>query len=300
MKSSRSLLLLLLLIAVSSCGDETSSVTPPPSSGSAKAFHFSFLAEHMRALGTSGVYVAWFRYIGDSTFTQHTPMLAFFRPPPDSMKFDGDVTLVHAADSLQEILISVEPDTNAVRPSAPLMKGTLSQLSAYLTAGTIFGQLTDARATVTFATGTADTTRAQHEFYLMTLSGGIPIASAINLPVAAAGWRYDLWVTDSSYDPKHLFYYGSFADPSGPDSDTSTTDLPFPGGYRPNLLSDPGAEILLTLEPSWRLSGRPSSPLPFNVLQLPLKRFLHNGESIPMTNVAATGIPNGYFLLKKK
>jgi hypothetical protein len=298
---SRSFCALLFLLVAAGCSDSIPPVTPPPVTTVVPTYHYQFLAEHIHFLGDSGKYIAWFRYLGDSTYAQHVALLAFFYGPPDSMKFEQDVKLAKSIDSLSEILVSLEPDTAVTSPSAPLMKGGWQSGSAFLSTVPLFGDLTTSSATVTFATRSADTSRAQHEFYLMNLNGSDPVPSTINLPIAPASWHYSLWVTDSNYEPKHIFYYGSFRNPAGPDSDTSAGEYPYPGGYQPPLLSDPGAEILLSLTPDWRLAhGRPQALVPLNVLQLRLKRFLHYREAIPMTNVANSGLPHGFFLLKKK
>lgn len=300
MSRSRSIWAIGLLVLLASCGEDTPSQPKPPGTSGSPVYHYKFLAEHIHFLGTTGKYIVWMKFEGDSSYTLRVPLLAFFYGYPDSMKFEGDVTLPHSLDSLRSILLSAEPDTSASLPTAPLLSGAWSGNPAFLSASATVPNVSQAHASVTFATASSDTSRAKHEFYLMTISSGERQPSAIDLPRAPTGWRYALWVTDSGFEPKHLFYYGSFADPTRIDDDTTAGDLPYPGGYRPPSLEDPGAQILMTLEPTWRLTARPSGPFPVNLFHLQLKRFLHYEETLPMANVTETGLPHGYFSLVKK
>jgi hypothetical protein len=289
-----------LALFVAGCGGDTASGPNPPVTSGGPVYHYKFLAEHIHFLGTSGRYIAWMKFEGDTSYSLRVPLLAFFYGYPDSMKFEGDVTLPHSIDSLRTILVSAEPDTSAIRPSSPLVSGNWSGSPAFLSASATVPGVAQSHATVTFATASSDTLRSKHEFYLMTLASGEPRPSAIDLPVSPKGWRYALWVTDSAYEPKHLFYYGSFSDPTRSDDDTTAGDLPYPGGYRPPSLEDPGSQILLTLEPTWRLAARPPAPFPVNIFHVNLKRFIHDNEALTMTNVTETGLPRGYFSLVKK
>ena len=238
----------------------------------------------------------WFEMIGDST--DLSVPLTNATTSNDSLVFSGIVKLPHSPDSILSTLVSIEPTALPNSPTSALITGQFqsdrgySILNAANSGGV--GDFSNVAGSAIFTTKSSDTARADQEFYLMKFVNGVPTSSIQNLPSAPVGWRYGLWVLDSSFYPLHKFFYGWFGNANGPGSDSSNAEFPFPGGYNPAPLNDPGAMLEVTLEPDFSVAGnKPAGPSPIVLLWLQLRQFIYFDQSINFYNVWSTSAPAG-------
>jgi len=156
------------------------------------------------------------------------------------------------------------------------------------------GSFTGARALVTFTTRLADTQRSKSEFYFMQVAGGVASAGIAGFPLPPSGWEYASWVLDSNFFPIHKFFYGAFKHADSSDSLPANDEFPFPGGYNPARLNDPGARMEITLEPEWIVaSGRPIGPSPLTILWNPLRQFINMNDTMSLRNGWNSCAPSG-------
>lgn len=300
----RSLIGLWLLTSlIASCSNDTS--TQPNAGGSSSDRYFYTLNfDHLKYLPAGQSYVLWSKQSGDAGWT-FLDTLGYNVHNGDSVKYSANIHLKVDPAKIDRVLLSIEPTSKAYTvPTTQLIGGPFeagprsAQLTVVDSSGV--GRYLQTSAAITFTTLSSDTNRAKSEFYLMTFKGGKATPSAQNLPAPKSGWTYALWVVDPNFFPPHQFYYGSFNDPNGPDSQTQPGDYPLPGGYRPSPLTDPGASILLTLEPGFGLAKSHTEPSQFVLLEASLKRFINYNESIVMDNVTQSTLPTATFALIKK
>lgn len=161
------------------------------------------------------------------------------------------------------------------------------------------GDFASATATATFTTRSTDTDLAKNEFYLVRFVNGVPYASSANLPHAPAGWSYGLWVLDSSFYPIHQFFYGAFTDPDSADTHPTNTDYALPGGFNLAPLNDPGAELEVTLEPSFTVANnKPTGPSPYRILSGHLSTYIWLGDTLALQNVWPASAPQAILSVK--
>jgi hypothetical protein len=286
-------------------GCRSASAPAEPSSIPTGLYNYQFEAANLQSLGDSyGQYFLWLRMIGDSTAIFSVP-LTNPKQSNDSLVFSGIIKLPHNPDSILSAVVSIESGTLPSGPTSTLMAGQFQSDSGYsFLSGTnagAAGDYSNAIGSVVFTTKSADTSRAQKEFYLMKFVNGVPISSMSNLPIAPVGWRYGLWVIDSSFYPIHKFFYGSFTNPNGPGSDSIKAEFPFPGGYNPAPLNDPGASLKVTLEPEFSVAGnKPTGPSPVTILSLELPQFIYFDQSIQFQNVWSGSAPAGILRIWKR
>ena len=295
------LLLLGLALGLSSCGNDTAPTTPPNTKSSDSIFHFQLPVANLHKLDPAyEQYVLWLKIKTNGTavwtaFKLTTPYLG----NSDSLKWLSDLILHISLDSIVRVALSIEPPVIPAVPSSKLIAGTFvggTSNTAVLTASDSdgAGDYSSATGSVLFTTKSSDTNWAKSEFYLMRVNNGTSTASVQNLPVPRAGWVYALWVLDSNYYPLHKFFYGSFTDAAGPDSDPTNDEYPFPGGYKPAALNDPGAMLEITLQPSFEVqNSAPSAPSPIPVLWLQLQRFIDFNQSLDLQNAWQATMPSG-------
>ena len=290
----------IILIVFSSfmAGCPSNSVQPQSNSLPSGSYYYQFEAANLRPISaTSGQYVLWLSMLGDSSTLVFIPLInsAYSN---DSLVFSGIVKLPHNSDSILSTYITVEPLNSLQLPAAPLMSGQFHSDSGYSFLSTAndgdIGGYANTAGSVIFTTKSTDTNRSKSEFYLMKLVNGVPISSVSNLPTTPTGWSYGLWVLDSSFYPLHKFFYGSFTNANGPGSDSSKAEFPFPGGYNPAPLNDPGAILELTLEPDFSVAkNNPAGPSPIVILWLQLREFIYLNQTIEFKNVWNMNAPSG-------
>ncbi|GEM_PF-2265286 len=276
-------------------------VTPPPQHLTGTSYNFYLDVLHLRALDpASGTYILWFRMTGDTALVKRP--LTFWMVLRDSLAFPGTISLPHAADSIEEVSLSIEPDTSVPVPTSVIITGNFvvnndSALLSTTNPGGI-GNYASAEAVVTFATRSSDTNRAKSEFYLMQFQNGVPVASGVDFPIPPPGWSYGLWVLDSNFYPQHRFFYGSFLNPDSASS--MGGEFPFPGGSNLAPLNDPGARLEVTLEPDFSTAAdHPPAPSPFVVLWTRLRRFIDANDTIALQNAWSATSPAGTLKLSQ-
>ena len=284
----------LLLLTLVSC---TSTIAPT----STFTYHFQLPVANLHRLDAAHEqYVLWLKMRTDNGIVWNAVQLAVTNlGVNDSLIWTGDLTLHEPSDSIERAVLSIEPPVIPATPSSKLIAGAFiggSLNSASLTTSDSegIGDYSTASGSVLFTTKSSDTNRAKSEFYLMQINNGIPAASLQNLPLPKAGWVYGLWVLDSNFYPLHQFFYGSFANAAGPDTDPTNEGFPFPGGFRPAPLNDPGAKLEITLEPSFAVQNNtPSGPSSIPILWLQLQRFIDFNESLGLQNSWSGATPSG-------
>jgi hypothetical protein len=279
---------LILLQCFTGC---SSTVVPQP--GNSYALHVA----NLRPLDSTGSqYVLWVQFRGSSAW--YSTALGSAQMIGDSMDFSGSITIPESPDSISEAYVSMEPPVIPASPSSILMAGEFngSNGSSVLTstsAGGV-GNFSQAQATATFTTKSSNTTLAENEFFLMRFVNGVPEPSCMNLPVSPKGWSYGLWVVDTNYDPQHRFFYGAFTNSDSSDTHPTSTDYPFPGGFNYAPLNDPGAQLEITLEPSFAVAGNnPAGPSPVVILWGQLFSYLNLNDTLVLQNSWQTSVPSG-------
>jgi hypothetical protein len=282
---------------IAGCSPNSTTIEPKPSPLPAGPYHYQFEAANLRPLDTSnGRYVLWLHILGDSS-AKSVPLIDG-KYSNGSLVFTDTIELPNNLDSILDAYVNIEPPGSVSIPSNPLIAGQFQSDSGYsflsaVNAGGI-GDFSKAAGSVVFTTSSSDTNRAQQEFYLMKFVNGVPASSMSNLPIAPVGWRYGLWVVDSSFYPIHQFFYGSFTNPNGLGSDSSKAEFPFPGGYNPAPLNDPGASLKVTLEPDFSVAyNKPIGPSRIVLLSLKLRQFIYFNQSIDFQNVWSNSSPSG-------
>jgi hypothetical protein len=301
-KLNLSLALILVFLGISSCTSQPVDITPPAVSG--KALIYEFDAANLRHLRTGEYYMLWLKSDTSSAWKRAAVFPETSLRQGDSTTIIRSISFTPRSAVVYSALVSVEIDTNSSVPTTSLISSSVplntTQKSFQLTTvgGSGVGGFNALSGVATFTTKSVDTTRAQHEFYLMTLLGATPSASLANLPTPPANWHYAVWVIDSGFVPHHLFFYGAFAEATGFDSDSTHDTYAFPGGYEPPMLAGTGGSITVTLEPD-HFSGRLASvgPSPFNLLQGSLPAYISNRDILNLSNVSATGLPSGKLIL---
>src|SRR6266404_9331313 len=247
----------LLIFTFQACEQKEEPVTPPIVSQSSKFFYTLTVTNGRPIDTTTGQYVLWAHWRGDSNYRFSVP-LHFWVRSPDRITFSGSIDFTSAdslgADSIDSILLSIEPMTVPLVPSSPLVSGPADAHAnpvAAMTTDNTIEDFSGVTGSVLFTTTSLDTSRAKSEFYLMQLINGVPAASLTNLPPPPTGWTYGLWVLDSNFYPMHRFFYGTFTSAFGHDSDPTTDAFPYPGGFKPAALTDAGARLEITLEPTF-------------------------------------------------
>jgi hypothetical protein len=291
----------MTVLFLASCSSTTPPIVQKPS-GFDSNFHYELPVGNIRALVASSgeQYVLWLRLRTDSGLVWDAVQLTVpYRLPNDSLKWYGNLTLHESPDSIVLAVLSIEPMVIPSTPTSKLIAGAFtggSMNAAFLSAvdSNGIGDISNASGSVIFTTKSADTNRAKQEFYLMQLNNGVTTASVQNLPIPKAGWTYGLWVLDSNFYPMHQFFYGYFSDATGPDSEPSDNEYPFPGGFKPPMLNDPGARLEVTLEPTFAVqSNAPLAPSPMPVLWVQLQRFLDFNQSLELQNAWPASSPSG-------
>ena len=302
-------MLACLLLAVAGCSSSTPppapALQPPPSAGT---YNYDLNVMNILPLDTaSGQYVLWLRMYGDTAW--YATPLTYWTVGYGSLDFMGTIMLSHAPDSIERAFVSIEPPTLSghslpAHPTSILMTGAFDSISdsvamSAANAGGV-GNYSQAAASVIFTTKTSDTDRAKSEFYLMDFVNGVPTPSATNVPIPPRGWSYGLWVLDSNFYPMHKFFYGFFTNPDSLDSEPANAEYPFPGGYQPPPLDDPGARLEVTLEPDFAVQGNhPFGPSPLTVLWGQLRRFIDYNDTLHLNNVWSTSAAEGGLKLWK-
>jgi len=298
-KKSTVFLLPLLLLLQFGCGSPSSS---NPGEEDSLHFNYALFTQNLRPLGNGRHYQLWFKYTGDDRWSSITPIKVRRLYDGDSSILGGNYTGDPFKDQLQEILVSVEPDSQQItQPTAKLLWGTVTQDSNHATArltGTngIGEYSSEIKGNILFTTKSSDTTKAKYEFYFANKNGNDLAASLKGLPVPSPEWTYAVWVIDSNFFPMHRFMMGTFTQAEGFDSQSSQDSYPFPGGKTNVALNFPGKQVIVTIEPTFDLEKLPTvGPSPFNVLQTQLMSFISYDQEKELTNVTATGIPTADF-----
>jgi hypothetical protein len=245
---------------------------------------------------TGNQYVLWVQMRGSSTW--YSTALRSPQILEDSLDFSGSITIPQTPDSIGDAYVSIEPSMIPASPTSILIAGAFNATSGSASLSTMnaggVGNFSQAQATATFTTKSGDTTRAMNEFYLMRFRNGAPEPSCANVPVAPKGWSYGLWVVDSNFLPLHQFFYGAFTNPDNSDTNPTNTDYPFPGGFNPAPLNDPGAMLEVTLEPSFVVAGNnPKGPSPLRILSGQLFTFINFNDTLALQNSWTSSAPSG-------
>jgi len=295
----------LLLLALSFMGCSHSTSSNPPETTS-KGIAYVIDAQDLRALRSNETYVFWLHRIGDTNVIKVSELVVdkYKLHGPDSLQLSGTIALSDTLTNFDEAMISVERDTTAKSPGSILLRGKAIGAGVFDLDASVQGAVADLRFTsgsATFVTASSDTTRVFHEFYLMNLTQANPTASLSNLPNLGFGWHYSVWVTDSSFSPYHLFWYGAFQHPAGHDSDSTNDTFPFPGGFEPPSLLNSRGKIEVTVEPDFQLVGlRPKGPSTFPILEAAVPPKIYMREVVPLTNVVLRGLPAARLTLTPK
>ena len=297
------ILLVSIAVILGGCSqsDTTQNPPKPPVVLPAGSYNFQLKVKNLREIDTTvSRYVLWLA-MSDTTW-QAVPLNFWYtKRLPDSMVFHGVVKV--KPDSILRSVLSIERLPTPSKPTVTLIAGDFSHgtlsaanMSTADTAG--MGDFSSATGSVLFTTQSTDTNRAKQEFYLMQVANGVRTASVSGLPKPKSGWVYGLWVLDSGFYPQHKFFYGAFADVGGPDSDPTNDGFPFPGGYNPAPLNDPGARLEVTLEPAFAVQGNhPSAPSPIIIFWVPLSRFIDYNQTMKLNNVWSGSAPSGVLTL---
>ncbi len=295
----------LLLLVSCFVGCKHSTPTEPPVPPPTSSIAYVIDAQDLRTPRSNETYMLWVHRIGDTAFLKVSELVVdkYKLHGPDSIQLSGTTALTDTLTIYDEALISLERDVTAKIPGSVLLRGK-SIATGVFDLDPQQGAVADLRFTTgsaTFVTASSDTTRVFHEFYLMDLKQPTPIASLNNLPNLGFGWHYAVWVTDSSFSPFHLFYYGAFLHPAGHDSDSANDSFPFPGGYEPPSLVNSRGKIEVTVEPDFQLPGlKARGPSTFPILEAPIPSKIFMKEVVPLTNVVARGLPGARLSLKQK
>jgi hypothetical protein len=269
----------------------SSTVVPQP--GDSYTLHVA----NLRPLDpTSGKYVLWVQMRGSSSW--YSAALGSPQMLQDSLDFSGGITIPEPPDSIASAYVSIEPSVVPTSPTSILMAGAFNGMSGSASLSTTnaggVGNFSVAQATATFTTKSSDTTLAKNEFYLLRFMNGTPEASCSNFPAAPKGWSYGLWVVDSNFLPLHQFFYGAFTNPDSSDTNPMNTDYPFPGGFNPAPLNDPGAQLEVTLEPSFAVVGsNPGGPSPLHILSGQLFTYIYFNDTLALQNSWSSSAPSG-------
>lgn len=287
------------------CHSDPVTPTPPVYNPNDSIHYLTITGRHIQMARAGEAYGLWYRYGADSVWQLGSSFTQLYSAPADSLQRLYGYFILHGSlDSISAVQLTLDPLSGPRVPTSHIATGTLSggrdSVRGVMAAAASFSAFGATSADVIFVSSTSDTNRAQHEFYLADQGTGGLTASLQSLPLPPIDWIYALWVTDSNFYPRHKFLYGTFASASGHDSDSLNDAYPFPGGFRTNDLDVPGGNILITLEPKFSLSSlRTSGPSGVNILSLPLPRFITNGETLAMKNVAATTVPTVAIIIKR-
>ncbi len=279
---------LILLQCFTGC---SSTVVPQP--GDSYTLHVA----NLRPLDSTGTqYVLWVQMRGSSSW--YSAALGSPQMFRDSLDFSGGITIPQSPDSIAEAYVSAEPSVIPTSPTSILMSGAFNGMSGSASLSTTnaggVGNFSEAQATATFTTKSSDTMLAKNEFYLIRFRNVVPEASCANFPVAPKGWSYGLWVVDSSFYPLHKFFYGAFTNPDSSDTKPTNNDYPFPGGFNPARMNDPGAMLEVTLEPSFAVAGNnPGGPSPLRILSGQLFTFINYNDTLALQNLWSSSAPSG-------
>lgn len=288
----------LLLFAIAGCSSGTN---PPPSvqRSTNGSYNYSLIVANIRPLDTTtGQYVLWLKMIDDTTW--YSKPLTFWTVGKNNLDFQGTISLPRTPDSINIAYVSIEPMVLPSAPSSVLMAGTVSPVhdtamsDLSTSAPGAVGNYSLAQASVIFTTRSSDTNRARQEFYLMHFLNGLAAPSALNMPVPLSGWVYGIWVLDSNFYPKHKFFYGWFRNADSASSKWVAGEYPFPGGFEPPPMNDPGARIEVTLEPQFAITNdKPAGPSPLTLLWAQLRTFIDFNDTLVLSNVWNSTAPEG-------
>ena len=242
---------------------------------------------------TSAKYVLWVQMLGNSIW--YSAVLDSANVVLDS---PGYIALPHPPDSIASVTLSLEPSAVGTSPTSIVMTGVFNISDSSTTLRTTntggVGDFSQALATATFTTKSSNTNLADNEFYLLRFMNGVPEPSCTNLPIAPNRWSYGLWVLDTNFYPTHEFFYGAFTNSDSSDTNPMNADYPFPGGFNPAPLNDPGAQLEVTLEPSFVVAGnKPTSPSPLLILSGQLFTFLYFNDTLALQNTWSSSVPTG-------
>ncbi len=241
---------------------------------------------------TSAKYVLWVQMLGNASW--YSAVLDSANVVLDS---PGYIALPHPPDSIASVTVSLEPSSVGARPTSIVMTGTFNDNDSSGTLRTTnvggVGDFSQALATATFTTKSSNTNLADNEFYLLRFMNGVPEPSCTNLPLPPNGWSYGLWVVDTNFYPTHEFFYGAFTNPDSSDTNPMNADYPFPGGFNLAPLNDPGAQLDVTLEPSFAVAGnKPINPSPLLILSGQLSSFISFNDTLALQNAWTTNVPS--------
>lgn len=297
---------LFMLFAFALAGCTSSTPTAPPSQQHpppAGTYTYLLTVTNIRPLDPANAqYVLWLRSLGDTAW--YAKPLKNWYVGAGLLDFHDTISLAHAPDSIEKAFVSIEPPTIPPRPSSVLIAGAFysSADSANLNVSDseAIGDYSKAKASVIFTTKSPDTNQAKSEFYLMDFIQGVPTSSVSNLPIPPHGWCFGLWVLDSNFYPLHQFFYGAFTNPDSSDTNPANSDYPFPGGYDPRPLNDPGGELEVTLEPDFAIQGNHrAGPSSLVVFWVRLRQFIDYNDTLNLHNVWSSTAPQGILKVSK-
>jgi len=297
---------LALPLALSSCSSTTSS--NPPNNTPKDTTHgisYTLRSRDMRPLRSNESYVLWLSLIGQNAVQK----VEVLKIDPgklhdgDSLTFTGVLPSLDSIPNIDQLLVSVEADTSVTSPGSVILFGNRVGTGEFeLTPFTqsAVAELRPTSGSAVFTTLSGDTLQAKHEFYLMNLLGVVASQSLESLPNLGHGWMYAVWVTDSTFVPAHLFYYGAFLHPSGHDSDSTHDSYAYPGGFGPPSLDRTQSKIEVTIEPEFQLpSLRMRGPSTFIVLVGMVPKHVSMGTVVPLANVTERGLPSGHLSIEQ-
>lgn len=285
-------------------GCKNTATTEPGFTEDSLRYTVALFTHHLYPLSSGRHYELWFKFDKESNWKDIGPVSVMRLYAQDSSIIGASFKSGLGQSKPSEVLISVETDTTSGmvplerQPSAKLLWGSVN---AGDTSGStamtgvngigIYGKNISGKAI--FTTTSSDTSQAKHEFYLAKKQGSDLVASLQNLPTTSPEWRYALWVIDSNFYPVHRFFFGTFTNGNGHDSDSANDHYPFPGGYTGAAINSAGNQILVTLEPTFDLVHlQKFGPSPFTVLKTRLMQFISYNQENDLTNVTSTGIPS--------
>ena len=290
------------LLLFSAC---TNDPAPPPDEEEPKikgSGSYTMYAHNLRDVRKGESLHLWAKYAGDSTWTWMTKLAIPRLFGDDSSRLTGRYKFLREIDELTKLMISLEVVDSPSVPDQKLIAGAFLNNTAMLRPEDAdgVGDYSTIAGSVIFTSRSSDSMRYLQEFYFARRENGVLVPSIDQLPPLPSGWKYAIWVSDSSFFPEHKFFYGYLESPDLPDTRSSKDSYPLPGGFEGPLLERETAQIRVTIEPPTMQAMLPQAgPSPYSVLYTQLPKKLERDMTLEMVNLDQVGLPVVKFSLKR-
>ena len=299
MKIHAPIIFLCIFFLIVGCKKESNPVTPPPKVVDSTIVNYEIDFFGLNPLRDSEFYVLWIKVIPDSSWRMTSVLHTAAGSPVDTAIMYGAFRMIHALDSISDVLITLEHTSSPSVVGLPIARSEVLNVdsakryaSSFLNANQFLGDYSALQGGLVFTSNMIDSLAYTHEFYLMNLLGTKQTPSLFSLNAPPNGWKYGLWAEDLNFTPHEYFFYGLFSNPIGHDSDSTNDSYPYPGGWKPQRMDMASGSIIVTLEPlfygdSLKFKG----PSAFTILQFNRIPFIDKNKNYPMGNVSLHNIP---------